>query len=362
MPLAPSYNFPMPLLLVCLLPFLDPQPAPAWEALFRQRDGWIGADGAYSVALGPRRIVWLFSDTWVGKIRDGKRTDATIVNNTLAVQEGLDPATAKVEFVIRRDSAGKPEAFLKPDDGRGWFWLHAGVMANDKLYLFLLQIERTGSPGVFGFKQIGEWLAVVDNPQEHPLGWHVRQVKLPFVEFSDRRQLTFGAAALVQGAELYVYGTERKDGAKSASLVLAKVNAGGVEDVTAWRFYFQGRWEKGPVRLESLASGMAAEFSVHRHADEKRFVLIYTDLGLSPRILRLTAAAPEGPWSVAETVYTCPEMGRDKNLFTYAAKAHPEISPKDGLLITYAVNSFDFGQIARDATLYFPRFVVVPAR
>ena len=60
-----------------------------WMSLFERTDGWIGADGAYSVAFSPKRTLWLFSDTWVGKIRNGRRTDATIVNNSVGVQEGI---------------------------------------------------------------------------------------------------------------------------------------------------------------------------------------------------------------------------------------------------------------------------------
>jgi hypothetical protein len=61
-------------------------PVPELDALFDRADGWIGAEGAYSVALSPKRTLWLFSDTWVGKVREGRRTDATIVNNTVGVQ------------------------------------------------------------------------------------------------------------------------------------------------------------------------------------------------------------------------------------------------------------------------------------
>src|SRR6516164_4041162 len=50
---------------------------PEMDKLFRQTDGWIGADGAHSFSVTPQRTIWLFSDTWVGKIRDGKRADAT---------------------------------------------------------------------------------------------------------------------------------------------------------------------------------------------------------------------------------------------------------------------------------------------
>src|SRR3954470_22104558 len=121
----------------------DAKPAPDLTALFERTDGWVGGDGVYSVALGPRRLLWLFSDTWVGKVRGGKRTDVTMVNNTAAVQDGVG-AGAKVEFFVRAGGGGKPAALITPADGRGWFWLQAGAPAGGKLYLFLAQIEKTG--------------------------------------------------------------------------------------------------------------------------------------------------------------------------------------------------------------------------
>ena len=93
---------------------------PELDALFARTEGWIGADGAYSVALSSGRTLWLFSDTWVGEIREGRRTGATIVNNTVGVQETLgEPVT----YTVARDGAGKPSALIVPADGRGWFWL-----------------------------------------------------------------------------------------------------------------------------------------------------------------------------------------------------------------------------------------------
>src|SRR5437588_10715059 len=95
-------------------------PARDLDALFQSTDGWIGADGAYSVALSPRRTLWLFSDTWVGKVRDGRRTDATIVNNTVGVQEG---SGGRLTYTVARGRDGKPSALIVPADGRGWFGL-----------------------------------------------------------------------------------------------------------------------------------------------------------------------------------------------------------------------------------------------
>ena len=86
--------------------------------------------------LSQDKTLWLFSDTWIGKVRDGRRVDGTIVNNTVAIQQGKGPG-AKVQFFVRRDEQGKALAFVVPADGHGWFWLQAGTRIGDKLYLFL---------------------------------------------------------------------------------------------------------------------------------------------------------------------------------------------------------------------------------
>ncbi|MBY0456364.1 MAG: hypothetical protein K2V38_03430, partial [Gemmataceae bacterium] len=112
------------------------EPDAALNALFRRKDGWIGGDGAFSVPLPDERALWLFSDTWVGSVRDGKRKDATIVNNTIGVQEGAG-AEMKLAFAVAKGADGKPKAVFAPPDGKGWFWLFAGHAAGDALHVFL---------------------------------------------------------------------------------------------------------------------------------------------------------------------------------------------------------------------------------
>jgi hypothetical protein len=41
------------------------EPALEWNAKFAGHEGWIGGDGVYSVVVGPRRILWLFSDSLI---------------------------------------------------------------------------------------------------------------------------------------------------------------------------------------------------------------------------------------------------------------------------------------------------------
>src|SRR5271169_1245436 len=64
--------------------------APEWDALFQRESGWIGADGDYSIPLKADTTLWLFSDTFVGKVKDGKRLDAVMINNSIALQRGTN--------------------------------------------------------------------------------------------------------------------------------------------------------------------------------------------------------------------------------------------------------------------------------
>jgi hypothetical protein len=92
----------------------------------------------------------------------------------------------------------------------------------------------------------------------------------------------------------------------------------------------------------------------------KQFVLICTENGMSRNIIARTASEPWGPWSEGKIVYRCPEPSWSKNVFTYAAKAHPMLTTNaNELLLTYAANSFDFVETLNDARLYWPRFVRV---
>jgi hypothetical protein len=331
-------------------------PAADLDALFYREEGWIGADGAYSVALSPKRTLWLFSDTWVGHIRDGRRTDATIVNNSVGVQEGIGE---RVRYSIARGPDGKPAALIVPADGRGWFWLQAGVADRGRLFLFLNQVEKTDDKSVFGFRSFGLWLGTVANPDKPPQLWRVEQVKMPNAVFSNDRILAWGAAVLRVGDDLYVYGTDerRGKGSPQRQMVVARVPAASVGDFAAWRYFRDGVWGEDFRNASPLAGDIATEYSVTPFG--QRYLAIYTERGLSPRIMGRTASHPCGPWSAPAVLYECPEMNRDKKLFCYAAKAHPALSSGQDLVVSYVVNSFDFWQVAREGKLYWPRFVRV---
>jgi len=344
-------------------PPLVVETAEDYNRLFYREDGWVGSDGAFSFPLQDGRILWLFGDSWVGKIRDGKRTDSNMVNNTIGIQEGLDPASAHLEFFHGYKDA-KPAAFIRPADGVGVFWLTDGGIQTDKgLYLFMSQIVNIpGDTSVWNFKSIGVVMAKVTNPLDDPNRWHIEQIKVPWTQFDPAagNEKVFGMPLLREGNIVYLYGLEEDRAAPDRYLLVGRANVASLEDFSTWEFYADGRWQSDFRKASRLCNQMGAELSVSYLPRLKQYILVYTENGLSEKILMRFARSPVGPWSAPVTIYRTPEMGWDKTYFCYAAKAHPELSQRDDeLIVSYVCNSDDFWKMAADSRIYFPKFIRV---
>ena len=335
------------------------EPVPEYDELFHKEKGWTGADAAYSVALADDVTLWLCGDTWIGDVVGGRHKNATMVNNSIALQRGKDPSTASVKFFWRTTEEGKPAAFIKPADGVGWFWIFDGIVADEQLYLFLMQIVKTGQKGVFGFKQVGTWLAEINNPHDDPLAWRFKQYEVPWGRYSKNGNLFFGSALMNDRDFVYIYGASEdwRKGMSGRSMIVARVAPDKMADFEHWRFFKDGNWQADVNGVSELFNGTATEYSASYHPVMKKYVTVYTENGMSRNIMMRLAPTPVGPWSPARRVYRCPEADWHKTYFCYAAKAHPEISERGELMVTYVCNSMDFWQMAKDARIYRPRFL-----
>jgi hypothetical protein len=335
---------------------------PGFDALFDNRKGWTGADGAYSLPLSDDLTLWLFGDTWMGDIRDGGHVNATIVNNTVALQHGMPPSEVSLNFYHGRTVDDKPAAFIRPADGRGWFWMYHGVLTRQGLYLFLIQIERTEKPPAAGFKIIGTWLGHVANPRDPPGQWRIAHHRIPWESFYSSTATFFGSWILKKGPWLYIYGTTEDvvDGFHHKFMMLARVPENDLMKFDQWRFYVNGRWSPDFTKAERLCAGIANEYSVSYLAALKKFIVVYSESSHPQNIAARFASNPWGPWSDPVKLYQCPEVSRAEDILCYAAKGHPELSAApDELIITYVANSTDFYKMAADARLYRPRFIRV---
>jgi hypothetical protein len=356
------------LCLLALAPVLAcaPQPdiavdvLPGYEAMFQRKEGWTGADGVYSVALARNATLWLFGDTFVGRIRNGRHENHEIIHNSIGIQHGRQPPGARVDFFYSRGPDGRPAAFIRPAEPRGWLWIYDGARTERGVFLFLVQIARSAENSVFGFEVIGNWLGQVTNPQDSPMQWNIRQRKIPWSHFSADGDRIFGSALLRADGHFYIYGTTEvpANGFRRKHMILARVKESEIADFSRWRFFAEGRWVSDVSRSSLLCADIANEYSVSFQPALKKYVSIYSPNSMSKNIVARTAPEPYGPWSEPFVLFRCPEENWHDRNFCYAAKAHTEISASpDELIITYVASSMDFDRIVSDARLYRPRFL-----
>ena len=143
-------------------------------------------------------------------------------------------------------------------------------------------------------------------------------------------------------------------------MIAARAPVEKLGDFSTWRFFAGGDWVAQADRADRICENVAGEFSVSYQPAAGRYVLVYTEGGLSADIVLRFSPRPEGPWGEPLRVYRCPEAGWDPRIFCYAAKGHPELAAAtDELIVSYMANATDFALLESDARLYRPRFLRV---
>lgn len=334
---------------------------PEYDALFRQSSSWIGADGDYSIALDKDTVLWLYSDTFIGKVKDNRRLDAVMINNSAAIQKV--GASKSVEFFHGTDADGKPKALITPDDGKGYFWIWDSALTSSGLFIFLARIEHSDVNPAWPFRMVGMDLTRVENPHDPPLKWRFdKQRNVPCTRFTSGGTTLFGSAIIKAiGPDVYIYGFDtRRDeaGNRRNVMVVARAPEDKLGDFAAWRFYSGGEWVADSAHCDPLFDHVPTEFSVSYVPGIKQYAAVYTEMGITGKIMVRLAPKPEGPWGPETMVFECPDKEWHEKAYSYASKAHPELSTNPNeLLITYATNSTHFPDLFDDARLYWPRFV-----
>ena len=139
----------------CAGPGFIGRAAPEWDALFQRESGWIGADGDYSIPLDRDTTLWLFSDTFVGRVKDGKRLDARMINNSIALQRG----TNAPEFFYGTATNGQPASFITAGAGLPARLLLAGPRPSDRPRAVLLHAARRDGQHRHALWIQAEWMA-----------------------------------------------------------------------------------------------------------------------------------------------------------------------------------------------------------
>lgn len=335
------------------------RPFPAGEALFHRDPRWLGADAALSVPLDGEQTLWLFGDTFVATSEAHRRSESRMVRNTLALQTGLDPGSATMEFRWGRAEDGAPASFF-PERAEAWYWPGHGVRVEKALVVFLFTLVATPGEGL-GFDGAGYALARIEDVSAPLASWKPVILDAPPLPFD-----ALPATAVVREGEHVVALAIRQHGVHAGALVRWPAVTLATGSLAGAEWWDGERWtpeaELGPRGPAFVLDDAGAECSLHRDASGRYVHVASYGFGASTIGLR-SAPALTGPWSVPTTIYRPPESDAPRP-FVYAAKAHPELSgPQGELLVTYATNSFEFADLftpAGERGLYWPRVVAVP--
>ncbi len=376
------------------VPNYQATPDVEWDAVFSRTEGWTGGDVAGTVDLGDGRTVWVFGDSWIGKVSHGRHASGShMINNAIAIQRHSSlgkeraPTYDGIEFFWGpANTTRKPTAWIVPDiaPDTHWYWptgggiVVPGTNGKRRLVLFLFHLTKRGEKdSAWNFKHVGSAMAIVDNPGEPADKWKVRQMAIPYTvgtADSDRegptRNTNWGVGALLKTERrknvlmtyLYVYGIYNAH-RLNKHLMLARVPVTEIERLSQWQFYAgDGRWSSRMRDAVHIAEKMASELSIDEYVDSgrRKYLMVHSEPAFGRRILVRTAPMPEGQWSSPTPVYTVPGLDRGKDYFTYAAKGHLHLSRKSELLVTYIINANNIWDMAVDAAIYRPRFVRVP--
>ncbi len=327
--------------------------------------GWEGADAAYSIPLLDGRDVWIFGDTLYGTNREVLGHDPRQVHNSLGISTCDAQGNWHIKYTVKHDAAGHAESYFSPADPQHWYWAMDGFYAHGDLWVTLLCIRHAAkpSPWAMDFETCGSDLAQVSHLDRSPQDWTVKIHPL----VPDGVKAYPSATTVVSGDFAYLFALCETG---TRPLLATRIPLNGLDQPAANLQYLaaDGTWKPGfnPAAAFEVMPHGGSELSIRYHPDLKRWVAIVLDptFGFSDKVLLRVAPELTGPWSEGEVVYHIPEMlpsaTRDKNVFCYAAKEHPEVEAHGQLVFTYVCNTMDVPSLVTNQKIYFPQVVSLP--
>lgn len=325
--------------------------------------GWEGADAAYSIPLPDGRDVWIFGDTLYGTDRAVEGHDPRQVHNTLGIST-CDPSKGwQLSYIVKHDAQGKALSYFSPTDPNHWYWALDGFYAKGDLWVTLLCIRHASkpSPWAMDFETCGSDLAQVSHLDRDPQDWKV--TIRPLV--ADGVKAYPSATTLVDGNYAYLFALY-ESGARP--LLATRIPLSGLANPSKNLQYLaaDGMWKPGfdPARAKMIMPEGSTELSIRYNQARKQWLAVLLEPGgFTDKVILRTSPGLTGPWTKGDVIYRIPEMlpgpNRDKNVFCYAGKEHPEFEAGD-LLFTYVCNTMDVPGLVANRDIYHPQVVRVP--
>jgi hypothetical protein len=351
-----------------------PPKNPTSTEYFPYQQGWLGADGAYSVPIGSGQSLWIFADTFVGPSSATTRTQSNgFVHNTVAISNCAGTTCSFQYYWPGMGTANQGPMFVAP--GTDWFWPMDGFTYNGTLYLALMQMHAQGS-GAFGFAYSGSQLASISNYTAPPSQW-----KITYQPLNTGGSAVPGVSIVVnqgpsgnpdstnpQGAS-YAYfftGVGSTPYLGLLRIPLTDLNSLARPGNQDWQYLNTGgTWEGWSDTSTTLPGDNApvinpgaTEMTVRYHSSTNQWIAVYPQ-GLQGQGYYSLSSSMTSGWGSPELLYTYPEMQPSNpnytaNVFCYADKEHVEFETAGQLFFTYACNSTVESDVTNNMNLYHP--------
>jgi hypothetical protein len=356
----------------------------AWDDLFQDYGDssgtWSGGDGAQSLLLPDGSTMWFFGDTYLGA------TDAD------GTRPPLNTGPAHNSAVLYRGGTLGPTSAAAPGSGGysytgDYTWVTPPpaypasryelingdqVIDHGTVYKFYQLADRDLHPGGFGYKLVGTVIEAfaIDSATDTlvasggtPAGIEDSAASNPVI---------WGAATLVAGGYIYIYGVRPYNSASPFPLYLARVPVGGLAAGDAWQYYdgvpgcspSAGAWTSNLQSAIALRTGVSAGFSV---TDVNgTYVLLTSGTASSATVndaVAYYARCPAG-FSASSPEYSIYKPVVPYGYLVYEYRIVPQFSSGRDVLISYSTNTQRvdgscLNENFYNAAIYRPRFLAV---
>ncbi|KPI11457.1 protein of unknown function DUF4185 [Actinobacteria bacterium OK074] len=334
-------------------------------------DDWTGGDGTHSVRLPDGRVLWLFSDTYLGQVY----APPNPVGESHVWRDATAPLVRNSAVVMSRSGrleSTLPAPLFADPAANEWRWPVAAEVeprspgSSEQVVRVLLWTRTTGAyPWIYGVPTATE-VATLSLPDLRVESVTTVLDQRPVTDPAQR--VLFGTTAVSgKGGWTYVFGGDdaRAAGQPSSRAYVARVPRGGLADPAAWQYWDGGRWATGvqpkAVLGDGRTTGVGSAFTVV--PDGGAYVLFTMAAGAQglTNVTSYWACSPTGPWHGPARAFTAPLPQGE--VAAYNPQAHPELGGYGGLVLSYDVNWLDTDgtsaavNLNRNVSLYRPRFV-----
>ena len=325
------------------------------DSLFMAEDnGWLGSDVAHSIVLSDTSTLWLFGDTFLGKVRDGKRiAKGRHVNSTVALRDRRIPPPGGVTFYWKRRLWLNRSLFPhQPGTPGKYYWVTNGLLLPENLVLLGFAMAQNA----YTWWVDGTILITIPNPHDPPPDWRPEYTDFGLGD----NHRAFLSAVYYHDPYIYFMGYDDLEGQRRMVLARARAEDMLKEKTSAALDYWveqsgEYAWSSQPENLAPLFVPGVTETNI-QYVPQWETYFCTTYRPNEDAILLTSAPELTGPWTEPVVIFHNP----DHQTMTYAARLHPHLSTRPGELVISFVTAPQSLDLANEPlSSYRPRFIKV---